>query len=93
MGADQIAKYFKYLNTKDQALAQKFLDKRDFQSLKYLVDSALVIAIKQSRKKSIDDYYKSDQVDGIDKLKTELYDYILKYQILDDEDFNNYDNL
>lgn len=82
------------LPPKDIKIGEKFISKRDFESLKLLVDSA-IIRVKKGLLKDVikEDYLKADLI-GMSKLKAEVDSY---YQTLelsyndyedDDEDFD-----
>lgn len=79
------------LPAKDIALGYKFLDKRDFESLQELVDSA-----EYKVKKSLNSAnnpkpeYTSIDLEKLSSLKAEVMTYCLQLEIPEQEEFEDY---
>lgn len=73
---EKIKKLMKFLPLKDIELGNKFLYSRNFDSLKELVDSAIIRVKKQQALLTIKDDYKDINVDNIRYLKAEVDSYV-----------------
>lgn len=67
----------KHLPTKDIALAQQFLNNREFHHLQELVDSALYKINKSLKSDNPKEEYKSLDVDIIEELSVKIDKYII----------------
>lgn len=88
MNTTKIKQLIENLPEKDINLGHKFLEKRDFDSLKELVDSA-IYKVKKSRNKhdinSIEKYINID-LDELNSLKAEVDNYVAQLHIMDEPD-------
>lgn len=71
----------KYLPKRDIVLAQRFIDSRDFESLKELVDSAIIKAKRSLNSDNPKKEYLSLYMNGLVKLKAEVDAYVEQLQI------------
>lgn len=88
MSTTKIKQLIENLPEKDINLGHKFLEKRDFDSLKELVDSA-IYKVKKSRSKhdinNIEKYINID-LDELNSLKAEVDNYVAQLHIMDEPD-------
>lgn len=88
MSTTKIKQLIENLPEKDINLGYKFLEKRDFDSLKELVDSA-IYKVKKSRSKhdinNIEKYINID-LDELNSLKAEVDSYVAQLHIMDEPD-------
>lgn len=88
MSTTKIKQLIENLPEKDINLGHKFLEKRDFDSLKELVDSA-IYKVKKSRSKhdinNIEKYINID-LDELNSLKAEVDSYVAQLHIMDEPD-------
>jgi hypothetical protein len=88
MSTTKIKQLIENLPEKDVNLGYKFLEKRDFDSLKELVDSA-IYKVKKSRSKhdinNIEKYINID-LDELNFLKAEVDSYVAQLHIMDEPD-------
>lgn len=88
MSTTKIKQLIENLPEKDINLGYKFLEKRDFDSLKELVDSA-IYKVKKSRSKhdinNIEKYINID-LDELNSLKAEVDNYVAQLHIMDEPD-------
>lgn len=76
----------------DIALAHTFIDSRDFEPLQELVDSAIVKTKRNISSNNPKEEYLSLDVDEMEKLKTEVDDYVDQLQLPEqDDEFDNYE--
>jgi hypothetical protein len=75
---------------KDAQIGESLLEKKDFEGLKMLVDSALYLARKNQSKEVIPDKYKDIDTISLTKLKSEVDNYYtLINNILGEEDYES----
>ena len=88
MSTTKIKQLIENLPEKDINLGHKFLEKRDFDSLKELVDSA-IYKVKKSRSKhdinNIEKYINID-LDELNSLKADVDNYVAQLHIMDEPD-------
>lgn len=86
---DRIRELTLSLPESDVKFARKFLDSRDFESLKFLVDSSL-IRVKRGLNREIpkEEYLKAD-LEGMEKLKSEVDAYWEALELPKQEDGYN----
>lgn len=90
---DRIRALIGVLPTKDITLGYKFLDSRDFESLKELVDSAIYKVRKNLKKDNPREDYLNISLEDLSRLKSEVDTYIVQIElpIEDDNDYNEYE--
>lgn len=90
---DRIRSLIGVLPTKDIALGYKFLDSRDFESLKELVDSAIYKVRKNLKKDNPREDYLNISLEDLSRLKSEVDTYIVQIElpIEDNNDYNEYE--
>lgn len=89
---ERIKRLTQYLPKDDIALAHTFIDSRDFESLQELVDSAIVKTRRNISSSNSKEEYLSLDMDEIEKLKTEVDDYVDQLQLpKQDDKFNDYE--
>lgn len=89
---ERIKRLTQYLPKGDIALAHTFIDSRDFESLQELVDSAIVKTERNIGSDNPKEEYLGSDVDGMEKLKTEVDDYADRLQLPEQNDeFDNYE--
>lgn len=80
-----------FLPKKDIDLGHKFLKNRDFESLKMLVDSALIKVRNGLRKANPKEEYLSIDIDNLQTLKAEIDTYYSMLELPEqDEEYNNF---
>ena len=84
---DRIRTLISSLPEKDVPLGHKFLDKRDFDSLKELVDSAMYKVKKSQRSENPKEIYAKISLEDLSRLKSEVDMYIIQIEPLSEEDF------
>lgn len=78
----------RYLPTRDQAFAEKFIDNRDFESLRDLIHSVVYLAEKNEVKKTPNSKYS-----GLDTVKLNEFKGIVdEYYFLINPDADNYED-
>lgn len=88
---ERIKRLTQYLPKGDIALAHTFIDSRDFESLQELVDSAIVKTKRNISSNNPREEYLGLDVDEMEKLKTEVDDYVDQLQLPEqDDEFNDY---
>lgn len=75
------------LPKKDIDLGYQFLDKREFESLKALIDSALIKVKRSQASDNPKEEYKNIDVDLLSTLKAEVDAYCIPLGIEDEEEF------
>ena len=75
-----------YLPERDIALGHKFLKDRDFESLKMLVDSALIKVKKGLRKENPKEEYLKINIEKLQTLKAEVDTYYYMLELPEQED-------
>lgn len=89
---ERIKRLTQYLPKDDIALAHTFIDSRDFESLQELVDSAVVRTKRNISNNNSKEECLSLDVDEVEKLKTEVDDYVDQLQLPEhDDEFNDYE--
>lgn len=78
------------LPEKDIPLGYKFLDKRNFDQLKELVDSALYKVKKSQRSENPKEEYLKVNLEDLSRLKSEVDIYIAQLDIPSDDDYNDF---
>ncbi len=82
-----------YLPKRDIQLGYKFLNRRDFDSLKELIDSAIYKVEKNLASENPKDEYINLDLDMMNELQQEVYLYAINLELPDNEDdYNNYDD-
>ena len=77
------------LPEKDIPLGYKFLNKRDFDSLKELVDSAIYKVKKSQKSDNPKEEYKKVNLEDLDVLKSEVDMYIIQLEIPEDDMYDD----
>lgn len=86
----RIKSLLRHLPGKDAQIGESLLEKKDFEGLKMLVDSALYLARKNQSKEIIPDKYKDTDTISLTKLKSEVDNYYtLINNILGEEDYES----
>ena len=98
---EYIKENIKCLPLKDVTFAKSFIEKREFNKLQELVDSALYKISKNLKSENPKEEYKILDVDSIEELAIKIDDYIVKVygesfrlnaSDLEDDDENYYEN-
>lgn len=90
---ETIRRLIVYLPKKDIQLGYKFLNRRDFDSLKELIDSAIYKVEKNLASENPKDEYINLDLDMMNELQQEVYLYAINLELPDNEDdYNNYDD-
>lgn len=84
---DRIKALISSLPERDIPLGHKFLDKRDFDSLKELVDSAMYKVKKSQRSENPKEIYAKISLEDLSRLKSEVDMYIVQIELPSEEDF------
>ena len=84
---DRIRVLISSLPERDIPLGHKFLDKRDFDSLKELVDSAMYKVKKSQRSENPKEIYAKVSLEDLSRLKSEVDMYIVQIEPPSEEDF------
>ena len=91
---ETIRRLIVYLPKRDIQLGYKFLNRRDFDSLKELIDSAIYKVEKNLASENPKDEYINLDLDMMNELQQEVYLYAINLELPDNEDdYNNYDDL
>lgn len=69
------------LPASDIALGEKFLKKRDFESLQFLVDSAIIRTKKGLSKDVVKQEYLDADMEGMKQLQVEVNDYCVGLEL------------
>jgi hypothetical protein len=88
---DKISNLLNYLPLKDQSLGQKFLEDRNYEGLKDLVDSALYMANKATEEGNITSSYFNCDLDGLEDLQVEVDAYCEPFIVPTDNDTDDDD--
>lgn len=90
---DRIRSLLKTLPLSDIDKGKEFLNKRDFESLQFLIDSAIIRVKRGLLKEQIKDEYLKVDLSELDKLKSEVDIYCIALELprqeIDYDDFNN----
>ena len=90
---ETIRRLIVYLPKRDIQLGYKFLNRRDFDSLKELIDSAIYKVEKNLASENPKDEYINLDLDMMNELQQEVYLYAINFELPDNEDdYNNYDD-
>ena len=90
---ETIRRLIVYLPKRDIQLGYKFLNRRDFDSLKELIDSAIYKVEKNLASENPKDKYINLDLDMMNELQQEVYLYAINLELPDNEDdYNNYDD-
>ena len=90
---ETIRRLIVYLPKRDIQLGYKFLNRRDFDSLKELIDSAIYKVEKNLASENPKDEYVNLDLDMMNELQQEVYLYAINLELPDNEDdYNNYDD-
>ena len=90
---ETIRRLIVYLPKRDIQLGYKFLNRRDFDSLKELLDSAIYKVEKNLASENPKDEYINLDLDMMNELQQEVYLYAINLELPDNEDdYNNYDD-
>ena len=90
---ETIRRLIVYLPKRDIQLGYKFLNRRDFDSLKELIDSAIYKVEKNLASENPKDEYINLDLDMMNELQQEVYLYAINLELPDNEDdYNNYDD-
>ena len=90
---ETIRRLIVYLPKRDIQLGYKFLNRRDFDSLKELIDSAIYKVEKNLASENSKDEYINLDLDMMNELQQEVYLYAINLELPDNEDdYNNYDD-
>ena len=90
---ETIRRLIVYLPKRDIQLGYKFLNRRDFDSLKELIDSAIYKVEKNLASENPKDEYINLDLDMMNELQQEVYLYAINLELPDNEDdYSNYDD-
>lgn len=89
---DRIKTLIESLPQKDIPWGYKFIEERDFEQLKDLVDSAIFKVKKDQKSDTPKEEYKNVNLDSLRDLKTEVDAYIMLLDPLSEEDYSEYNN-
>ena len=90
---ETIRRLIVYLPKRDIQLGYKFLNRRDFDSLKELIDSAIYKVEKNLASENPKDEYINLDLDMMNELQQEVYLYAINLELPNNEDdYNNYDD-
>lgn len=80
---DNIKKFINYLPSKDVQIGFKFLEIRDFENLKDLVDSAIIRTKKNLRSEFPKQEYINVDLEYLNILKSEVDIYLLQLNLIE----------
>ena len=80
---NNIKKFINYLPSKDVQIGFKFLEKRDFENLKDLVDSAIIRTKKNLRSEFPKQEYINVDLEYLNILKSEVDIYLLQLNLIE----------
>lgn len=84
-----IKKFINYLPSKDVQVGFKFLEQRDFDKLKELVDSALIRTKRNLKTDNPKQEYLNVDLDSLNILKAEVDIYVFQLNLPEQEENNN----
>lgn len=84
-----IKKFINYLPSKDVQVGFKFLEQRDFDKLKELVDSALIRTKRNLKTDNPKQEYLNVDLDSLNILKAEVDIYVFQLNLLEQKENNN----
>lgn len=88
---NKIKKLISELPKRDIFLGYKFLEKRDFDSLKELVDSALIRTKKNLKTADPKEEYLRVDLDGLNTLKAEIDLYVMSMDLPEEDNYTEDD--
>lgn len=88
---NKIKKLISELPKRDIFLGYKFLEKRDFDSLKELVDSALIRTKKNLKTADPKEEYLRVDLDGLNTLKAEIDLYVMSMDLPEEDNYTEND--
>lgn len=88
---NKIKKLISELPKRDIFLGYKFLEKRDFDSLKELVDSALIRTKKNLKTADPKEEYLRVDLDGLNTLKAEIDLYVMSIDLPEEDNYTEDD--
>ena len=84
-----IKKFINYLPSKDVQIGFKFLEQRDFDKLKELVDSALIRTKRNLKTDNPKQEYLNVDLDSLNILKAEVDIYVFQLNLPEQKENNN----
>ena len=84
-----IKKFINYLPSKDVQIGFKFLEQRDFNKLKELVDSALIRTKRNLKTDNPKQEYLNVDLDSLNILKAEVDIYVFQLNLPEQKENNN----
>ena len=87
----KIDKNLSSLPSKDVAIGRRFLEKRDFYSLKELVDSAIIRTIRGLKVENPKEEYIKVDLELLNILKSQVDIYVIELEILDEQEPYDYE--
>ena len=84
-----IKNFINYLPSKDIQIGFKFLEQRDFDKLKELVDSALIRTKRNLKTDNPKQEYLNVDLDSLNILKAEVDIYVFQLNLLEQKENNN----
>ena len=84
-----IKKFINYLPSKDVQVGFKFLEQRDFDKLKELVDSALIRTKRNLKTDNPKQEYLNVDLDSLNILKAEVDIYVFQLNLPEQKENNN----
>ena len=85
---NNIKKFINYLPSKDVQIGFKFLEKRDFENLKDLVDSAIIRTKKNIRSEFPKQEYLNVDLERLNILKAEVDVYLMRLNLPEQNKYN-----
>ena len=85
---NNIKKFINYLPSKDVQIGFKFLEKRDFENLKDLVDSAIIRTKKNIRSEFPKQEYLNVDLERLNILKAEVDLYLMRLNLPEQNKYN-----
>ena len=85
---DNIKKFINYLPSKDVQIGFKFLEIRDFENLKDLVDSAIIRTKKNIRSEFPKQEYLNVDLERLNILKAEVDVYLMQLNLPEQNKYN-----
>jgi hypothetical protein len=86
---NNIKKFINYLPSKDVQIGFKFLEKRDFENLKDLVDSAIIRTKKNIRSEFPKQEYLNVDLEHLNILKAEVDMYLMRLNLPEQNKYND----
>lgn len=85
---NNIKKFINYLPSKDVQIGFKFLEKRDFENLKDLVDSAIIRTKKNIKSEFPKQEYLNVDLERLNILKAEVDVYLMQLNLPEQNKYN-----